>query len=168
MGKISLKLQMGLLMFFALTLLSLAIVYSATKEARELLIQKNYEKLTVARDMKRFFLEKYFSDREADIASLIQLDELHTIMHDLLYVYRRSEINPEGPYPTDHPSLKLKHKRHDKFLQAYQKDYGHKDIYIIDANLGHVMYTAGKKSDYGKTTTFLRYSWPPELSMATK
>ena len=153
MKQFSLKFQMVLLVLVSLSVSSLCIIWVSSSKARTVLVEKNYEKLTVARDMKRFFLEKFFSDQEAGIRALAGLDELHTVLHDLLYVYRRSEIGGHEPFPTDHPSLRLKTNRHDAFLQTFQRDYGCKDIYLIDLTHGHVMYTTAKKEDLGTSLT---------------
>jgi|GEM_PF-2319320 len=149
MNRFSLRMQMALLVLVALGVSSLCVMGVSSYKTREVLIQKNYEKLTVARDMKRFFLEKFFSDQEAGIRALSQLDEFHTIVHDLLYIYRRAEIGPQDAFPVDHPSLKFKTARHDAFLKTYQKDYGYGDVYVLDPVYGHVMYTAAKHSDLG-------------------
>jgi len=95
---------MVLLVLVSLSVSSLCIIWASSSKARTVLVEKNYEKLTVARDMKRFFLEKFFSDQEAGIRALSHLDEFHTTVHDLLYVYRRSEVGAQDVFPTDHPS----------------------------------------------------------------
>ncbi|MBE0495606.1 MAG: hypothetical protein IBX45_04295, partial [Campylobacterales bacterium] len=149
MNRFSLRMQMALLVLVALGVSSVCVMMVSSYKTRDVLIQKNYEKLTVARDMKRFFLEKFFSDQEAGIRALAQLDEFHTVVHDLLYIYRRAEIGAQDVFPIDHPSLKFKTARHDAFLKTYQRDYGYGDVYVLDPVYGHVMYTAAKRSDLG-------------------
>ena len=149
MNRLSIKLQVLLLVATSLVFLVLVTSYIATSKSTASLMQNSYDTLTTVRDMKKNQITSFFAERIGDIKVMAKVQNLDTLVTDMETVSNKLSIDPTKPFPIDEPSIKKATAQHEDFFQNYMKEYGYYDIFVIDKKDGHVVYTAAKESDYG-------------------
>ena len=149
MSKLSIKMQVILLVL--LSLITLAIVTSliSTSKSKDALMKNSYANLTTMRDVKKNQISNFFKERIGDIKVLAEVQNLETLIKELNALDGKIAIDATKPFPVGHPLVKELTAPHEKFFQNYVKEYGYYDVFVIDKRDGHVIYTAIKESDYG-------------------
>jgi methyl-accepting chemotaxis protein len=151
--RFSIKLQIQLLVSVSLILLAGLILALSISKINTVLMQTNTSQLSNIRDVKKYFLYHYFEDRTTDIKNLAQSRAIRDITENLMGVYDKLEIDGASKFPVRNAYVKEAIEEYDEFLKAYAKDYGYLDIFLISAENAHVMYSTGKRSDFGDTLT---------------
>ncbi|MCF6309905.1 MAG: methyl-accepting chemotaxis protein [Sulfurimonas sp.] len=149
MNKISIKIQVILLIVISLILLGLITTYVSVTKSKEALMDNSYARLTTVRDMKKNQIQNFFAERIGDIRVLADGEDLLQLIHDINGFDHIINIDSNKPFPIDNPIVKKATAPHERYFQKYMKEYGYYDIFVIDKKYGHVIYTAAKESDYG-------------------
>ena len=144
---------LGLLVLAMLLLTSIS-VYESVSISREALMNISYNSLSSSNEIKKSQIEQFFKFRENDISTLSRSMNIFGFIDDLNAMDEQLNIDPEGRYPIDNPIVKNITKKYESYFKKYVKDYGYYDVFLIDPEDGHVMYTEAKESDYGAN---LRY-----------
>jgi methyl-accepting chemotaxis protein len=144
----SLKLQITFATTASLIILAFITAYISSTESKDALMNKSYSQLTTMRDMKKNYIEGFFHERVADIDVLSHSKNIMDLTYDLTFVSQSLNFDVTKEYPVKHPSVVQVTKVHEKFFQAYMKEYGYYDIFLISTD-GQVIYSAAKESDYG-------------------
>ncbi|MDF1874263.1 methyl-accepting chemotaxis protein [Sulfurimonas sp. SAG-AH-194-I05] len=113
-------------------------------------MEQSYKKLEAARDSKEHQIKQFFNDSISDIKVMAESKNVKELYDDLVFVHNALGVKPHEKYPVEDVMAKEKKAEHEAFFQAYAKEYGYYDIFIICAAHGHVMYTQAKESDYGE------------------
>ncbi len=113
------------------------------------LMKKNYDTLTSINKSKKNQIENFFDERVSDIKVLSRSSNIVDLINALNGLDAKLSIDPNAPFPVSNPIVKKITNSHEAFFQAYAKDYGYYDIFLIDPADGHVIYTQAKESDYG-------------------
>ncbi|MGE4419462.1 MAG: methyl-accepting chemotaxis protein [Sulfurimonas sp.] len=154
MKKMSIKVQVILLMVVSLVLLALISTYISSSKSKEALIKANDSRLSLARDIKKSQIESFFKERVGDIEVLASSQDLQELVHDMLDVHYVLGVGEKDPFPVkDHMAID-KMQRHEAFFQGYMKNYGYYDVFVICAKHGHVLYSGAKESDFGANLTY--------------
>ncbi|WP_415396366.1 hypothetical protein [Sulfurimonas sp. CS5] len=153
MNKLSIRMQIILSTTVSLILLALITTNISVSQSKEALIKNSFSQLTTVRDMKKHFIESFFSERVGDINVLSRSENLYNIVNDLLYVHEELKVKATDRYPVENEITKEATAKHEEFFQGYMKDYGYYDVFIICAKHGHVLYSTAKESDYGANIT---------------
>ncbi|MEA3498995.1 MAG: methyl-accepting chemotaxis protein [Campylobacterota bacterium] len=134
-----------------LGLVLLAVILStiSVSTAKDALMKKSYDGLTSARDSKAEQISNFFAERIGDIKVLARSSNIVDLIDDLNGLDAKLSIDPKASFPVSNPIVKKITAPHEPFFQAYAKDYGYYDIFLIDPADGHVIYTQAKESDYG-------------------
>ena len=139
---ISALLLVGILPFAVMGIIS----YTKADSA---IMAEAYAKLSAVRDIKLQQVGDMFKTRKADLQTLAASPYTAQFINALGSLDAKIGIDGNSEYPVEHPAvIKVTAKYHDYFNQ-YMNDYGYYDIFIIDADDGHVMYSAARESDYG-------------------
>jgi methyl-accepting chemotaxis protein len=149
MNRFSLKVQILAILLLSVMAVSLITRIVATSESTEALMQTSYDRLTTSRDVKKHQLESFFHKKLADIDILSQSENTQHLLQKLIEAHDTLHTSAEDRFPATHPTVTEKIKPYEPFFKNFIKDYGYKDIFIICAKHGHVMYTVDKKSDFG-------------------
>ncbi|WP_417328554.1 methyl-accepting chemotaxis protein [Halarcobacter sp.] len=147
--KFTIKTKIIVLVVFSLSFLTIILTSFSVKEAKDSLLNQNYAMLTAARDSKSNQISNFFKERIGDINVLAKSYNIVELIYDLRNTYDMLDIQEKGAFPVDSVVIKDATQRHEAFLQHYLKEYGYYDIFLIDADTSHVIYTAAKESDYG-------------------
>jgi len=145
----TIKTKIIILLLSSLTFLTITLTLISIVEVKSSSLTHSYAKLTAARDIKKNQIETLFNRIIVDINVLAKAANLKIFMDELNALDEELSIDPKGKFPIEHPRVKEVTNKHESFFQAYVKDYGYNDVYIIDAADGHVIYSASKESDYG-------------------
>ncbi len=112
-------------------------------------MKHSYNSLTSVRDIKKDRIESFFKERIDDIQVLSRSENLIGLINDMNQIYEELNVKSNDPFPVMNAKVQKKTVPHEAFFQGYIKDYGYYDVFVIDKDYGHVMYTAAKESDYG-------------------
>ncbi len=149
MKKMSIKIQVILLMVVSLVLLALISTYISSSKSREALLKANDSRLSMGRDLKKSQIQNFFDERIGDVKVLSRSENLEVLVKDLAVLGEQIGVGVTDDFPIDNPLVKEKTKIHENFFQGYMKDYGYFDVFVISAKYGRVIYSAAKESDYG-------------------
>ncbi|MBD3842138.1 MAG: methyl-accepting chemotaxis protein [Campylobacterales bacterium] len=149
MKKLSIKMQVILLVASSLVLLAFISSFISASKSKSTLLANNYARLTTMRDTKKNQIQNFFAERVGDIKVLARSEDLKKMVLDLIHVYQELEVKETEAYPVKNQLTIDTTAPYESFFQGYMKDYGYYDIFVICAKHGHVMYTAAKESDYG-------------------
>ena len=150
MNKLSLNIQVVLLVIFSLGLLATIITYTSISKSSEALISNAYDRLTSLREIKKNQIQHFFEYRISDIEVLSRSEDLLELADSLRKTHKVLRVKADQPYPVNHELAQQAIKKHEAFFQGYIKDYEYHDVFVICKAHGHVMYTAAKDSDFGK------------------
>jgi len=145
----SIKAKIVLSTFVALVLLSSVLGYMAEEKAKDSLMNKSYAGLTSARDGKAEQIRNFFAERIGDINVLSKSKDVAELAFDMTSLDGQLDIDDKGKFQVNDKIVKDLTLPHEAYFQNYMKEYGYYDIFLIDADNGHVLYTAAKESDYG-------------------
>jgi methyl-accepting chemotaxis protein len=165
----NIKIKIILSTIVSLIVISSTLGFIAINEATDSLIKKNYNVLTSARDGKSEQIKNFFADSISDINVLANSQNLDELAYDLTSLDGRIDIDKMGDFPIDNEAVKDVTEPHEKFFQQYKKEYGYYDIFLLDVETGHVLYSAKKESVYGKNlkTSSLKNSGLGEVFVKT-
>ena len=154
MSKMSIKVQVTLLVLVSLISLAIISAMLSSSKSKEALMKDSYSHLTTMRDFKKNYIEGFFAERIGDINVLSKSKDVNHILNTLIGAREELTIDPKKPYPVNDPIAVSKTKPFEEFFQNYMKEYGYYDVFIICAEHGHVMYSAAKESDYGANLVY--------------
>ena len=149
LNKLTIKYKLLILTIVSLTLLGGIISIVAINSSTDILMKKSYNKLTAKRESKKQQLKSFFDQRVADIKVLARSSSIRGIMGDLEDFYEELEFDINGKFPVENKLVQRATKTHEEFFQGFMKDYGYYDVFVVNSQHGHVIYTAAKESDYG-------------------
>lgn len=153
MKKMSIKSQVILLVVASLAVLALISTSIASSKSREALLSGNKSQLSKGRDLKKAQIEDFFQARVTDIEVLSRSKDLAELIGSLIKVHTELGIQGTDDYPAKDPMAMAEILPYETYFQAYMKDYGYSDIFVVCAKHGHVMYSGAKESDYGANLT---------------
>nr|WP_157828427.1 HAMP domain-containing protein [Enterovibrio nigricans] len=146
-GKLKSKL---LLIFLIIGVLPILVVgYLALSKTSEALQQQAFAQLVSMREVKKTQLETYFNRAFNDIRILSGSEDAKQIQKLMRFYAFDEEVTKNDAFPIDTYEYEDIWETHGKTLADYVNVYGYDDVLIIQADTGHVVYTANKRSDLG-------------------
>ena len=118
-------------------------------DSKKVLMEKNYDTLKSVNESKKQQIKNFFESTTIDINVMGRGADVIELMEDLHKIEKELHIDPNGTFPITNPLVKKLTDLHEEFFQAYAKEYGYYDIFLIDPTYGHVMYSQAKENDYG-------------------
>jgi methyl-accepting chemotaxis protein len=124
------------------------IAYMTSSQALE---KEAYNKLEIARGLKKSQIEDYFDAMTKNIANLTENRNIHSLYDELVDLHNLYEVKGDEPFAiTDKPDVKQTYAKYDAFFQKFSQDNQIYDLFLICAAHGHVMYSVTKESDLGQ------------------
>ena len=148
-NNVSIKMKSLGLIFASLFLMAFVMTMVVSSESKDVLLKKSYDSLVSARESKSIQIENFFKERMGDIHVLSESENIFGLIEELNALDEEINVDPEGKYPIDNPLVKHATEEHEDFFKTYVEDYGYYDVFLIDPEDGHVIYTQAKESDYG-------------------
>ena len=139
-----------LLIFLAIALIPFSFMgWFFYQRAKKGFQKEAFAKLASLAELKTNQIEDYLAERKADIQVLAQTDNVKSAFEKLKAYYDSRGASPTGPYDvTTEEYLKILNKI-DPFFNTYLNAYAYYDIFLIDKDHGHVMYTTKKEASLG-------------------
>ena len=146
---LTIKTKILALVVSALILLSVVLSTISIVSAKKALLQESYHALESARDSKKAQLELFFKGIKSDIYIASKSLDIEHLTEDMIRIHEELDVKSSDRYPVDNAVVKETTLKYEEFFNAYAKEQGYYDIFVICAKHGHVMYTQAKESDYG-------------------
>ncbi len=147
--KMTIKAKVIGLIVVSLSLLAIIIAGFSVSKAKEGILAQNYAMLTSARDSKANQIKNFFNERVGDIKVLSKSKDILELYNSLEKTFDMVELNEKSTYDVKNQLVKNITNKYEEYFQSYMQEYGYYDIFLINAQTGHVIYTAAKESDYG-------------------
>ena len=147
--KMTIKAKVIGLIVVSLSLLAIIIAGFSVSKAKEGILAQNYAMLTSARDSKANQIKNFFDERVGDIKVLSKSKDVLELYSSLEKTFDMVELNEKSTYDVKNQLVKNITSKYEEYFQSYMQEYGYYDIFLINAQTGHVIYTAAKESDYG-------------------
>ena len=146
---ISLKAKTIGLIVGVMVFMAVSTTVIVSMQSKEVLLNKSYDSLISAREVKANQIENFFQERIGDINVLAVNANVSKILSELISLHKELEVGPTDPYPVDDMAVDDVIDKYDEFFQFYAKEYGYYDVFVICPEHGHVMYSQAKESDFG-------------------
>lgn len=156
---ISLFILGGIIPMVAIGILS----YTNSSKSLE---KQAFNQLITVRDVKRAFIDDWFTKRKCNIVTLAKdemvihaIKEFKTAFHELGAERARDLYITQNPYPAgkkleyfdarDGSNYSKLHARFHPIFKQYLEEYGYYDIFLVDEESGDILYTVYKELDFG-------------------
>lgn len=149
MKNISIKIKVLLLSMVSLLALSFILGTVAINKTKETLIEVQYKQLTTERDSKIKQLQEIFKLYTKQINLLKTTSYVTNLTKDFQDIHNKVGIDPYGSFPINNDEIQKMLPKWDAFYKKYTETYPFNDVYLISQEFGHVIYTYGKKNDFG-------------------
>lgn len=149
MNNMSLKYKIVGIFIISFVFLSIITATISYFEAKNALMNQNYSILNSIRDNKINQIKSFFTRKVRDITILSKSKNVEELTNTLYKINRELQFNRNGSAPINHPKFKTSINKYERFFQNYMENYGYYDIFLIDSEYGHVLYTVAKESDLG-------------------
>ena len=151
---ISIKLKLLILSTASLTILSSILGIVSINKIENTLIEQEYKRLTAARDSKIKQLETIFALYKKQINLLKDTSYVKELSTQFGNIYKSIGTDPYGKFPIDHEQVQKALPKWDAFYKRYTDTYPFDDVLILSQKLGHVVYSYGKKNDFGTNVMY--------------
>ena len=122
----------------------------ALNKASNALEEEGFAKLTAMRDVKKTQIETYFDEAVGGMEMFARSKDAKDLYARLVEYHNKMHTKPDGAYDVSTAEYQDAWAEYGKNIEAYQKDTGFYDVFMICAKHGHVMYSACKESDIGQ------------------
>lgn len=150
-------------------IIPLALVgYWSVRTASDSLMRKTYDHLTSVRKMKKTQIERFFQERLGDVRVLAKSDFTRQAMEELGQSFmserERDSFKGYGNEKFDAPeNYRRIHDKYFPYFKYYMKEYGYYDVFLITPDLGNIVFSVAKESDFSQqlnnTSSSLRDVW---------
>ncbi|WP_028021984.1 methyl-accepting chemotaxis protein [Enterovibrio calviensis] len=145
------KLKIKLLMIFLIigVLPILIVGYLALSQSSSALQNQAFAQLVSMREVKKDQILSYFERAVKDTQVLAGSEDTKKIQKLLQFYASDEEVERNEAFPTDTYEYEDIWESNGHTLTDYVSVYGYSDVFIIQADTGHVVFTANKNSDLG-------------------
>ena len=145
MKRLSVKLQVLLLVIVSLIILTVISTAVSVYESKTALLHDSYERLSTANEVKKHELEEFLKDRVTDITVLAQSESVGKLLDEMNSILDSHDVSTSDVFPINDSLVKVKTSLYHDFLHNYTKAYGYYDAFIISVEGGHVMYSVARE-----------------------
>ncbi|USH05235.1 HAMP domain-containing protein [Grimontia kaedaensis] len=146
-GKLKIKL---LLIFLFIGVLPILVVgYLALVKSSDALHKQAFAQLVSMREVKKTQIESYLDRAMKDIRILAGSEDTKQIQKQLSFYAVDEEIEADEEFLTDTYEYEEIWQASGKTLSDFVNVYGYSDVYIIQADTGHVIFSARRDKDLG-------------------
>ena len=115
------------------------------------LIEESFSKLTTIQTIRKGQIENYFTKSFIDIRLLADSERIYSFLQEMSrYREKIGTSSLDGIFNTTSEEYGKITKNTQKQLQDYAFLNGYSDLYLVDADYGHVMFSVRKDEDNGR------------------
>lgn len=149
------RIRPKLILLFLLTgIIPLLVVgLLSSKVATDALLKKSFEELSAIQNIRKGQIESFFDSLLANSKVLAESNRIHELV-------TRLENHKKGTSADQNRPLNINSQEYQQLiapyigaLKSYTNTYNYYDLFIIDANHGHVLLTVGGEDDLGSNLT---------------
>jgi methyl-accepting chemotaxis protein len=149
MAKMSIRFQLLLVVTLSIILLTVINTYIGVDSSKEALIEQKLNALKSINSLKKGQIEEFFQKVEADLKTLAHSKNVEELVAEVNSLDEKLNLDPKGGVPIESEIFKKFIEDHEEFFKNYAKENRYYDLFIIDAEDGHIIYTVAKESDFG-------------------
>ena len=139
----------------------LTVGYFETKWSKDSLISEAFGRLTTIQQIRKDQIEKYFQEVFADTQILAASDRILDLVAAIEDFERVEKAMPSESLDTQGETFKKITEQFRAPLQEYQGSYGYNNLYVIDAEHGHIIFSLQNGPDNGTNLQHGRYKNSP-------
>ncbi len=121
------------------------------------LMEKSFNLLSTAQDIRKVQVEDAIYDRMSDIEILAETKRIRSLLDHTESYSIKMNTGATEYLNVDTNQYAVLHKRYAKYFAGILSKYGYHDLFVIDAEYGHVLFNVTKKSDLGTNLKTGRY-----------
>jgi methyl-accepting chemotaxis protein len=137
------------------------LAYQSISTARESFVEGRFDQLNSIEQIKKSQIENYFKERLGHAKMLAISDDAVHLYEHLAELEIKQNTPSTGAFDVTTPEYKKLWKEHAAYYKDYVKTYGYYDVFIIGAELGHVLFTEAKEADLGSNLAYGPYKDTP-------
>ena len=147
----TLSIRTKLILAFSLIGISITVLvnYMNYTAAKQLLQEEVYNKLIAVREIKKKQIQEFIEEKVRDITTLAHGNDVRILFEHLVQYHTDTLVGPLDAYDVSTPAYADIVDSYGTLLSEYIEMYGYRNIYLLCAAHGHVMYTASKGKDSG-------------------
>jgi signal transduction histidine kinase len=123
-------------------------------DMRQTIIDQRFNELEISQEIKKSQLKRYLEFRLKDISLFAKTEGTVHFVQELLALHDPKDDSAKIKNYFGNLSLQELFKHQDAYYKEYAKTYEFHDIFIIEPEHGHILYTAAKESDLGESLKF--------------
>ncbi len=150
------RIRFKLIVLFIITgSIPLAIVgYLGSSLATDSLMDKSFNQLITVQAIRKGQIEEYFADRHAGIEFLADSKRVKELLSVLKTQRALARKGASVGLDTRSAAYWGQVKPYSMMMEAYARDYGYHDIFVVDAEEGDVLYSVAGENDLGTNLTY--------------
>lgn len=150
-----LRIQPKLILLFLLTgIIPLLIVgLLSSKVATDALLKKSFAELSAIQNIRKGQIESFFDSLMANSKVLAESNRIHELVALLENHEKRTTVDQSRLLNINSQEYQQLVGPYMGALKSYTNTYNYYDLFIIDANHGHVLLTVGGEDDLGSNLT---------------
>lgn len=114
-----------------------------------ILLDNAEDKLKAIQALKKTDIESYFKRAHEDIEMIASSGDVHKAFSALKEYHDEKKAGAKEGLPVNTDEYRNIHAEVGPFLDKYVTTYGYRDVFLICAKHGHVLYTQSQKGDQG-------------------
>lgn len=155
--RINLKIKMIVAFLVVAAVPFVALSWIALWKASTALTSSAFEKLEAVKEIKKNQIRTLFERFQTDIVSVAKNQDLKGMIYMFESHYMYKQVAKDGPFETESNEYKTYHERFSVYPKDFITSYNYKDLLIIRAATGHVMFSVGMESDLGTNLNYGPY-----------
>ncbi len=154
MKNLKIKSRILLIVVVSMIFIVSIVAFQAIDTTKSVLIKKSYDNLSFSLYIKKNEMKKYFVRQVKNIEVLAVSEDVINLIADLIQIHKELKVAFDEPYPVGHKYTLEVMKEHTTYFDKYVKDLKYRDLFLVCAKHGHVMFTQAKESDSGTNLTY--------------
>ena len=127
----------------------LAIGFLVSHLVTDTLMDKSFDQFLISQGTKKKQIESYFRQQVKDLQILANSRDVAELYADLTGYHDRYQDLSDVSYPLSSDEYERLHSRYRAFFSHYINTFAYREIFIICASHGHVMFTLNSRSAAG-------------------
>lgn len=128
---------------------ALIVTIISSRSASRIIEEDSFNKLKAVQAIKKNQLQDYFNQVENDLKLLAKTGDVKIMYEKMKSFYENGGGTPTSSYNIESKLYTDIWREYGSYFETFNKEYGYYDLFIIDGDYGHVMYTVAKESDLG-------------------
>ncbi len=154
MKNLTIKTKILVITLCSLVILAVVLATIAVTETKKVLERESYDRLKTITLIKQNQLETFFTEVTEDVSIFSKNLGIKYLLEAITKVYPELNLKDNDKFPINDQRVKDIISEHESSIMAFAKESGYKDVLIIRAKSGRVIYSTRKISDFGENLMY--------------